>query len=544
MQAINFPKTAFRANIRGYTRQPGKGLDACLWRELIQNARDAGATQVHASLSETNEHIILTFRDNGSGMDWDTLERGMLTYGGSLKAAGAAGGFGMAKLVVCFSSDETIIRTRDNHVRIDGILYEKLPTDSYLNGTELIIKCPKSEAPDTRLEPTADGLKFLLARCDLRGMRVSLNGEHVPDCRHDKAEEFVCERFPSFAGTAYYYKRRKPFLAPDGSPAATLTHRGIWVCDFPLPSDVKGAVLIDSEADPKKVLNDTRTSLSDYWQRRELEKWIGRINQGAHSTLKTKKFAKRYDGGLFLADRAKAVEEAVKHMVTPATADPAVPHSTGIWLAKEDMREVILAAAATLTMKTVGDPEACAAAVVQHAETAAELIKDGHVGTAEELSKVVRQLIWEPAMMIVNEREQVVDRKFLPETMSTRAASLLRVWTEVIRQFLIWQGEYRPFGVGFIFSEDTAAAFKQEEDGTVWFLINPSDYKGRITRKTSNKAHVRQLLIDAAHEAAHCAAGDGTIHGDGFVKMLERNFSRMIEHRSKLDKIVRQAGKN
>lgn len=541
MQSIHFPKTAFRANIRGYTRSPGEGLNACLWRELIQNARDAGATRVDASLTETDQHITLTFRDNGCGMDWDTLERGMLTYGGSIKADGAAGGFGMAKLVVCFSSDETIIRTRDNAVRIDGINYERLPVEVPVNGTELAIKCPKSEAPDTRLQPTEAGLRFLLSRCDLRGMRVYLNGAHVPDCRHDKSEEFVTERFPSFDGTAYYYKRRKPFTSPSGDPVAVLTHRGIWVCDFPLPSDVKGAVLIDSDADPKKVLNDTRTSLSDYWQRRDIEKWIGRINQGTHSTLKTKKFTKRYDGGLFVADKAAAVEALVAAMTTPETPDPAVPASTGISITGEDFFKVVLEAAKQVNA-VEGEPALTPAA--EQAVKRVSAAPAGFVGDREELAKTVRQLVWQPAFMLANEREAAVPKKFLPEGMAPRARTLLKVWTEIIRQFLVWQGETRPFGVGFIFSDDTAAQYRQESDGTIWFLVNPADHKGRLSRKTSDKSHLRQLLIDAAHEAAHAVVGDGTIHGDGFVAALERNVSRLMQHHSTMDRVVSSARKN
>lgn len=536
MQAIHFPKQSFRANIRGYTRQPGKGLDACLWRELIQNARDAGATRVDCSLTKTTDHIILKFRDNGCGMDWNTLEAGMLTYGGSLKASGAAGGFGMAKLVVCFSSDETIIWTRDNAVRIDGIMYEKLPDAEYLSGTELLIKCPKSEAPDTRLEPTAEGLRFLLARSDLRGMKVFLDGENIPDCRHDKSEEFVANQFPSFSGTAYYYKRRKPFTSPDGRKVAVLTHRGIWVCDIPVPEDVKGAVLIDSDADPKAVLNDTRTGLSSYSQRFELDRWIGKLNQGVHSTLKTKKFVKRYDGGLFVANKVNVIEAAVQSILTPSI-DPAVPKSRGIFLEGKDLKEVVVAAAAKVAED--GGTEK----LLERISAMAESIKGTFTGTVEELATTIRQMVWEPALMVINEREQAVDKKFLPESMSPRAKTLLRVWTEVTRQLLIWQGEKRPFGVGFIFSEDTAAAFKQESDGTIWFLVNPCDSKGRITRRLTDKRHVRQLLIDAAHECAHAVVGDETIHGDRFVSALERNLSRVMEHRSKVERVVRDARK-
>lgn len=539
MQTITIPKTAFRVNIRGYTRQPGKGLDACLWRELIQNSRDAGATRVDASLEETESHVVLTFRDDGKGMDWATLEKGMLTYAGSVKDAGAAGGFGMAKLVVCFSSDSTIIRTRDNAVRIEGIQYERLESTSYVNGCELVIACPKSEGPDTRLEPTEAGLRFLLERCDLGGMKVYFNGVRIPDCKLVKDDEFIAERFPSFQGTAYYYKRRKPFTDPDGDKVAVLTHRGIWVCDFPLPFEVKGAVLIDSDADPKKVLNDTRTSLSDYWQRRELEKWIGKINQGAQSTLKTKRFVKRFDGGLFVAEKAKAAETLAKQLMAETPGNENAVYAGKVTLTGEEFLRVAVAAAEKVNAEQ--GTEAVTQAVQRVSNFAGRLRDTGVAGSTEELAKQIRQLAWEPALMVVNEREKAVDRKFLPESMSPRAKQLLRVWTELVRQFLLWQGEHRPFGVGFVFSEDAVAQFKTEPDGTIWFLVNPSDEKGRITRRLSSKDHVRRLVMDAAHEAAHAAVDDGTIHGDRFVQFLELNLERVMKHAKVLDQVVKTA---
>lgn len=542
MQAIHFPKTSFRANIRGYIRQPGKGLDSCLWRELIQNARDAGATRVDCSLAETPEHIILTFRDNGKGMDWETLERGMLTYGGSIKSTGAAGGFGMAKLVVCFASDETTIRTRDLAVRIDGILYEKLESTEFLQGTELVIKCPKSEAPDTRLEPTLDGLKFLLARCDLRGMRVYFDGQRIEDCRHDKDIEFVVATFPKSGSTAYYWKRRRGFTDPHGSNVAVLTHRGIWVCDFPVPSDVKGAILIDSDADPKAVLNDTRTNLSDYWQRKELESWFGKLNQGSHSTLKTKKFVKRFDGGLFVAEKAKAAEAMVSAALAEVVPEVASGGYADLALTGGEMREVMAAAAVKLAETVKDNPEA-AERISARIKAAAEGVKTDVPQSTQNLAAAIRQLAWDPALMVVNELEQAVNKKFLPESMSPRARQVLRVWTEVVRQFLLWNGEHRPFGVGFIFSEDTAAQFRTEEDGTIWFLINPADSQGRLRLKVSSKDDVRRIVVSAAHEAAHAKVGDGTIHGDSFVVAFGENCRKAMEHATLLKKVVKNARK-
>jgi hypothetical protein len=526
MQTITFPKTSFRTAIRGYIRKDGEGLNACLWRELIQNARDAGATRVDASLDRVGNQVVLRFRDNGKGMDWDTLQRGMLTYAGSVKQDGDAGGFGMAKNVICFASDDTVIRTHNQAVRIEGIQYECLDVTESIHGTEVVIRCPQDERPDLRLEPTAEGLRFLLARCDLRGMSVYLNGERIPDCRHETNEENVVKTFDSFGGKAYYWKRRRPFWGLDGErKVAVLTHRGIWVCDIPLPCEVKGAVLIDADADPKKMLNDTRTALSSYGQRCELDGWIGRLNQGAHSTLKSKKFVKRFDGQLFVAEICRKIEEIARQF-----------RATCQDLATSGQGEQLLRA---ISEQLPAGKDRLDSPALDSATLAERLTGIN----ADDKEQAIRQLVWRPAMMVVNERDQCVPPAYLPETMTPTARKLLYIWAEMVRQFLIWRKEFRPFGVGFIFSEDTAAQFREESDGTIWFLVNPVDDQGRLSFALGSEEDKNSLVTSAAHEVAHCKCPAATIHGDTFVTEFGENVRIALSNHSILGRIWKTAGR-
>lgn len=539
---IHFPKSAFRAAIRGYTRRDGRGLDEHLWRELLQNCRDAGATRVDATLVEGDSHVILTVRDNGRGMSWPVLEAGMLTYGGSIKPEGAAGGFGMAKLVICFSSDETIIRTLDSAVRIDGLHFERLPVEAPLSGTEITIRAPKSEPEDTRLQPTAEGLRFLLARTDLRGMRVYLDGQQVPDCRHALEEDAVVQSWDwgeRVQARAYYWKRRRAFAGlEEGSKVAVVRHRGIWVYDIPLPDEVSGALIIEIDADPKLVLNDTRTTLASYWQRSEIDRWIGRLNQGARSVL-SRRSVERFDGAMFSAREVvrRSESQARQHLQELAlTPEQEVADA-------ERLRAAIEALHAELAHTLEGDR-----LPGLHAEMASApglvlaRVQGGDVNTSSPsaMARAVRTLLWQPALMVVNERDdRSAPSEYRPERMGARVRSVLRMWAELVRQFCLWQGEERPFGVGWVFSEDAAAQFRSESDGTIWFLLRPVDSEGRLDWKLTSSQDRTRMILAAAHEVAHAAVSD-TIHGDRFVEAYERNLQRALDSQDVLHGIWRE----
>jgi len=77
------------------------------WRELLQNSVDAGAQRIEVNLQEkvVNEKYATTvsFLDDGPGMTRDVLERVYMTLGASEKGSWAAGGFGRARILTCFS---------------------------------------------------------------------------------------------------------------------------------------------------------------------------------------------------------------------------------------------------------------------------------------------------------------------------------------------------------------------------------------------------------------------------------------------------------
>lgn len=530
MPAITFPTSAFRTAVRDYSREQfDRGADAVVWRELLQNARDAGASAVTASLAQTETQNVLTFRDDGRGMTREVLEKGMLTYSGSVKPSSAAGGFGMAKCLLVFAPDACEIRTLDNAVRVTGINYEWLPVTSPMSGTEFTLYCPREEQPDLRVEPTAGGLKYLLARCNMRGMRVTLNGESIPDCPLALSDDNRVREFPDWQSSIHYFKDVPCFKSADGRNVAIVRHRGIWVMDLTIPSDVNGAIIIETDAPAIKVLNASRCSLANWSHREQVGEFINSLSRAAKSVLKTKRFVRRYDGrtGLTILRSAEAAVAAVKEGVRAAT--PTGPAVLGT-LSIDNVQKF---------MELVKD---AMPAGVERIQGPAALVDVSRAGpdasslTASESAAVVAQLAWEPALMLINETEKDIPARFFPEGMDKRPKQLLTVWLEMVRQFLIWRRRFVAFGVGFIFDADCEAAYKQESDGSHWFLINPVDRAWKQRIHLSSEESRANLIVSAAHEVAHCLA-PGAGHSDEWAVAYDSNMEWAMRESVTLNRI-------
>src|ERR1044072_9573631 len=78
-----------------------------VWRELFQNAIDQDATEVRIGLRQADDHVELTFADNGPGMTREVLENVYFAIGATTKIGGnQIGGMGRARGLTCFAMKE------------------------------------------------------------------------------------------------------------------------------------------------------------------------------------------------------------------------------------------------------------------------------------------------------------------------------------------------------------------------------------------------------------------------------------------------------
>jgi len=110
-------------------------------RELFQNSTDAGASRVAITLTAeagrsnfgdasnaSGKVVRVVFADDGSGISEKTFRNVFFNLGQTTKNAsaddGAVGGFGTARLMLCFSQDSYRITSGNMYVRGRGELYE------------------------------------------------------------------------------------------------------------------------------------------------------------------------------------------------------------------------------------------------------------------------------------------------------------------------------------------------------------------------------------------------------------------------------------
>ena len=123
-----------------------------LVRELLQNARDAGATRVEFETAAAAGRECITCRDNGSGMSFDHARRYLLTlYASSKRDRGTAGRFGIGFWsVLRFRPDVIVVRSQPSkgdgwEIRFDGSLQNlRRKTVAIRRGTEVMLERPKT----------------------------------------------------------------------------------------------------------------------------------------------------------------------------------------------------------------------------------------------------------------------------------------------------------------------------------------------------------------------------------------------------------------
>ena len=282
--------------------------ESAFWRELLQNSRDAGATRIDLSSQETTymdpktgesrAAVLCVCRDNGSGMDRETLKRAFFTLGGSVKPAGAVGGFGDAKELILVPWYRYEVRTRDllavgQHQKLfaPGIQSGQ----QYLQGTEIRVWMPVHKSTN---DSYAIGV---LEKSHLTGIRVYVNGERVSAdlIGGDKVREHEItitnytvswtqngeQRSHTFAYSDEFYdfktglyRKSIPFTesiekkqvgrmeiwrqSRSKRHGCFVRGSGVFMFEKQIDANIKGAIFVDVTAPPRGVFTRKRDALA------------------------------------------------------------------------------------------------------------------------------------------------------------------------------------------------------------------------------------------------------------------------------------------
>ena len=485
------------------------------FRECIQNSVDGGATKVDIVVQETPDGVIVSCEDNGRGMDRDVLLNKFLVLGGTTKvgAGGSTGGFGKAKELLVLPWLTWSVHTRDALVEGSGIEYE-VKDAPYLSGTKLTVVMPVDQA--TR----AAAAEAFIEKCYLTGITFTVNGK-VINSRLRKGEELL-----DFDGKATLYHNKKA----EGNYAALLVRaNGLYMFYIYVTAGVPGTLILELTRPSIELLSANRDGFRDFGLKKSVEQYINQLAKDTASALRKKKgmIREKFRGtGKFEVthrDLQSAMLES-EGAILPATKTMSADQVEKIaevldYVEKQAEEE-------EGTSWTMASDESAQPVPVLRAngDLARAMLDDLKIAGTTQLEAAIAQLSWTPDFFLINEIENFrVPSTLKPGKMAVRVKQLLTYWAELCRFILIQLGSKTKYGVGFIVSEEVAAAHLHE-GGEDWLLLNPFKKKPKVKEYSweeaeagefyalSDKDDLAWLYAAAVHECTHIA--DGVIYHD------------------------------
>jgi len=493
------------------------------WREAVQNAVDAGARHVILGSRTSPDGTVTVYcDDDGGGMDEATILDKFLVLGGTTKlaAGGAAGGFGKAKELLLLPWIGWRVQSLSTTVEGAGIDYQ-VATTSPRRGTRLEVVMPAD-----RCTGAAQALAFV-QRCYLPDVEFTVESDGKPS--RVRAALAPGERLQSLPGKVdLYYVPSK-----DKQPDLYVRTKGLYMFSRYV-GDVPGFLLAELTGPSVDLLTANRDGFRDWSTQAEVDRFAERIAKDTRSALRggnliRQKFA---GTGKFKA-RSRASELLMRVGPTRTGRGGKVELDTST---TDALVQAVNDYARGAEQREVG-------ALPDDREMVRALLDQKFRGP-DHLEAAIKQLVWEPDFFVVNEDEGYkVDKKFFPATMTPHVLKLAKSWVELVRFVMMQLGSDEKFGVGWIFSGETAAAALRDEDKEgspeQWVLLNPFrdlGKRGEIWHPTQGP-DLKWLYAAAIHECTHVADGI-SYHDESFAAALTRNVARCADGYRKIRQIV------
>lgn len=493
------------------------------WREAIQNAVDAGSAKIVCvyKQNEDGTHTV-SCEDNGGGMSTDVLLNKFLVLGGSTKtsASGTAGGFGKAKELLLLPWISWEVHSKTTIVRGSGIDYA-VEEGELLKGTRLTVTMPADQ-----FTYDAPCMAFI-EKCNLPSVQFVVNGTSM---RAKLAGKTAVRDIPGKA--AIYFHKGK-----GGSSSKMLIRaNGLFMFDRYLSDEVNGHVIVELLAPSIEILTANRDGIRDWTLRNEIDNYANELAKDVKSATRDKaKLIRQIFRGTGNFTSAVAVEreaeilDAVGPIEVKGSGEIKETAVEQVMQIVDSYRERDSGSSVGATRPTLSAPSA----------TLVRTFFEDMRG-ASKFEAAVKQIVWQPDFFVANEVEGVkVPKEFFPETMSPRVTKIASVWTELCRFVLIQLGSSFRFGVGFLFSDDSLAAYTYEQ-GTHWLLLNPyRDYKNQkgLLRPTADE-DLQSMYASAIHEATHLADGI-KYHDESFAAALTHNMAKCAKGWRRVKQIER-----
>lgn len=483
MATITVPAEFFRGELRVYS-----DWREAFARELLQNALDAHPSRISVSFSaaegsgEAGENGRVTFEDDGIGMSRDVLENVFFALGRTTKnTADTIGGFGRARIIICFAQLRYEIRT--GFLRVTGVggeyTVESVP--DFHKGCRFTIDV---------LDSTAAQVKFaferLLGLCNL-DVPILLDGETVRQpTTPPRAACVLRDDDGRIWGRIY--------ADPDGVGQLIVRVHGLAMYRRWLPGsdDIYVEILPNRSRD---VLAASRDLLNDPFAD-QVDKFVADLSGNRRRALRPTEepLDVRIGGGGFFRTDSPTDVSGLGDLARPA-----------------------------------GGTDELVRITAANAAASAHLRKEFY-GPEEQGPGVpaLRGLGFDVYLMADSSSRQIrrLARTWDPSAWGSRGGSrrrmLLLAWKQAVSFALDLLVSSHPeigavqWTVGWLFDPGVGATHRALRNGHV-FALNPVTEDGRSRYQLSRKSDRRRLLVLAAHEVVHVSCEN---HDEAFASVF------------------------
>ncbi len=547
------PKTRKLLIPREYFQTPLNTYSAwreAWWREAVQNAVDAGATEIHCDVSEEADSYRISCTDNGGGMTPDVLMNVFMALSGTTKegAEGETGGFGKAKELLLFPWLRYMVHTGSVAIYGSTDDYTEPQPAAPIQGTIVAVWMDKEKYT------TADRARSFIRQCNLPHVRFNVNEEVVVA---NRLPGRLVETLEGESGVTLeiYYNEEATGVWGNYIPVRT---NGLWMFNQYFDGDLDaGQVTAEMVGRSYDALLDSREEFRDRSLKHALVAFTQRLATDMRQTLQSKKglTKKIYRGERDMVRESESLAAdlmaAVRTPLRPKNKDP---KKVGLdadeledqVMDKEDVLNIIIAAQ-EMEERTPLPPPQRPMEVITPPEVIKIHLEQG-LRTPEDVQNAMMTLAWMPDLYVVNEVEDFkIPSQYLPtgKGMAAIPYRVLRLWAEMCRFVMIGMGVSKPFGVGWVVSLDTGGEWRREPDpetGEVrdWLLFNPlrvstdytpfgsrQEYRHAARVRLSDEDTLADMFAVACHEVVHLMGY--TAHNDEFSYVLTDVMGRMLQ---------------
>jgi len=457
------------------------------FRELTQNSIDGKASDIQINTTPNGDSTIVTFDDNGVGFSSEVRDSVYFCLGKTNKGnEGDVGGFGKARIVVCFSQNNYQIISQNWRVTGEGGSYEIHDFNGYYKGCSVIVD----------VDATPYDMELALQqylRSSQIDCRVTINGTKWDEwCYRRKLTQRL-----SF-GNVYVNKS-------GGTHKGYVVVRVNGIPMFTRYTGIKSQVVVEIDADKsREVLLSNRDMLHSKYQT-ELDEFVRKISIDTVSGLRKNRTKWVVSPGHAKVTKRKKIQS--KTVLSPIAVDfIRLSHNpVGVWKN-------------TVTRQEVNEG-------FNEAMTKIDDIIPSAIVSLESDNPRVRKVFPRYDIRNWNGSDDGGNRK-----------KLLKQWTMIcdyaVEEYLEYAKEdsmaWRP---GFVFSDDSQAQHNQTQNGDDVFLLNPVDENGKIKFGLRNKESWTKMILLACHEVAHHYE---SYHNESFVTVSEHLFEKLFCRREEI----------